>query len=126
MKLLKAMAVMVVVAGFATASSSFAQDGSSETVVTGQNICLGCSLKKEQGAGAQCSIYGHKHSLRVTSAIVSGKEAPKMKGWVLHYLETKKSEDAIKKHHGQSLTIVGRVYADERVLEVLSLKSDKE
>lgn len=93
-----------------------------EVTVKGQNICLGCMLKKEKDAGAQCSIYGHKHVLRVANATAAGKNLTAMNGWVLHYLETQASEDLIKKHHGESLTIVGKVYPDERVLEVASAK----
>lgn len=139
MSVSKIMAAMVAVVGLAAVGLVFAQGSSSkaegdvalpaekgiEAVVTGENICLGCALKKEKGAGAQCSIYGHKHALRVTSATVGGKDMPDMKGWVLHYLETQKSEDLIKQHHGESLTIIGKVYPNERVLEVTSSKSEQ-
>ena len=90
--------------------------------LTGQNFCLGCALKKKFGAGAQCSLFGHKHSLRVTKAIANGKELPSMQGWVLHYLETQKSKDLIHKHHGENLSITGTIYPTERVLEVTSFK----
>ena len=94
--------------------------------VTGQNFCLGCSLKKEHGAGAQCSIYGHKHALRVTKAVAGNKELPEMRGWVLHYLGTEKSQDLINKGHGENLTVIGKVYPNERVLEVTSYKKAAE
>ncbi len=90
--------------------------------VTGQNFCLGCALKKEFGAGAQCSIFGHKHSLRVIKATANGKELPDMQGWVLHYLQTQKSQDLIHKHHGENLSVTGTIYPAERVLEVTSFK----
>ena len=91
-----------------------------EATVTGSNTCLGCSLKTDFCAGAQCSIYGHKHSLRVTKAVAGGREVPEMNGWVLHYLETDMSQDLINKHHGENLTVTGRVYPNERVLEAVS------
>lgn len=94
-----------------------------EVTVTGQNICLGCSLKTEKGAGAQCSVYGHKHALRVDSASAGERDLPAMAGWVLHYLETAKSEELINGHHDEGLTIVGTVYPNERVLEVVSVES---
>ncbi|KKK66611.1 hypothetical protein LCGC14_2962350, partial [marine sediment metagenome] len=90
--------------------------------VAGVNFCLGCALKKEQGAGAQCSRFGHKHSLRVTQVTVDGKERADMQGWVLHYLETDKSQDLIHKHHGARLTVIGKIYSRERVLEVISFE----
>ena len=95
-----------------------------EVTVTGKNICLGCTLKKEKGAKAQCSVYGHKHVLKVTKAVAGGQEMPAMRGWVLHYLETKASEDLIHKHHGATLTVSGKVYTAERVFEVKSVVSE--
>ncbi len=130
-----AAAACLAVAGMLLAQGSGAKDlppsegtadlaagKSIEVTVKGENICLGCALKKEKGAGAQCSIYGHKHVLRVSSATAAGEELTAMNGWVLHYLETQTSEDLIKNHHGESLTIIGKVYPNERVLEVASAK----
>jgi thioredoxin-related protein len=97
-----------------------------EATVTGSNFCLGCSLKKELGAGAQCSIYGHTHALRVTKALAGGKELSEMKGWVLHYLATDKSQDLINKHDGENLIVTGKVYPNERVLEVMSYEKAAE
>jgi thiol-disulfide isomerase/thioredoxin len=91
-----------------------------EATVTGRNFCLGCTLKKECGAAAQCSLYGHTHSLRVTQAVADGKELPEMKGWVLHYLATDKSQDLLHKIHDGTWTVTGKVYPHERVLEVIS------
>lgn len=89
-----------------------------EATVVGENFCLGCSLKKEKGAAAQCSIYGHRHALKVTTATAAGKNLPEMKGWVLHYLDTDNAQSFIKQHGGETLTLKGKVYIDERVLEV--------
>ncbi|MBI4881926.1 MAG: hypothetical protein HY812_20055 [Planctomycetes bacterium] len=89
-----------------------------DSTVTGENICLGCALQHQKGAAAQCSKYGHRHALKVTSASASGEEHPEMEGWVLHYLDTDNAQSVIKEHHGETLTVKGKVYADERVLEV--------
>jgi YHS domain-containing protein len=90
-----------------------------KATVEGVNFCLGCALKKQKGAGAQCSIFGHRHTLKLNKAVSEdGQELTKMRGWVLHYLETEKSRELIKTHHGQTLTIKGKVYPQERVLEV--------
>ncbi|HDZ22141.1 hypothetical protein LCGC14_0302150 [marine sediment metagenome] len=104
-----------------SAASWSAQDAF-EARVTGVNICLGCALKKEQGAGAQCSRFGHRHSLRVTEVIVGGEERTEMQGGILHYLETDKSQDLVHNRHGESLHVTGKVYPMERVLEVFSLE----
>jgi thiol-disulfide isomerase/thioredoxin len=94
--------------------------------VTGRNFCLGCALKKECGAGAQCSLYGHTHSLRVVKAVVGEKELPQMQGWVLHYLATEKSQDLLHKIHGGVWTVTGKIYPQERVLEVISYEEAPE
>ena len=89
--------------------------------VAGTNVCVGCSLKKEKGAGAQCKVYGHKHSLKVSRATdEDGNELSDMTGWLLFYLETDKSTELINGHHKEELVIEGMVYPDERVLEVIS------
>ena len=90
--------------------------------VEGNNFCLGCALKKREGAAAMCSVYGHRHSLRVARAIgKDGKELADLKGWVLHYLENEKSQELIKKHHGENVKLSGKIYPLERVFEVSSL-----
>lgn len=89
-----------------------------EATVTGENICLGCTLKKEEGAAAQCAKYGHRHALRVTGATAAGKDLPEMKGWILHYLETDKAQPFVKEHHAETLALKGKVYPAARVLEV--------
>lgn len=89
-----------------------------EAVVTGENICLGCSLKKKWDAAAQCSKYGHRHALKVTSASASGEDVPEMEGWVLHYLDTDDGQPYIKGHHEETLTLKGKLYSEVRVLEV--------
>ena len=97
---------------------SAAQAGVIEGVVTGENICLGCTLKSEKGAAAQCSKYGHEHVLRVTSVSSDATGLPNMKGWILTYLATEKAQPFIKEHDNETLTLQGKVYVDERVLEV--------
>lgn len=91
--------------------------------ITGTNYCLGCALKKEKGAAAQCSIYGHRHALKVERVVGTGDfGAPK--GTTLHYLENDKSKDLFKgtSFHGEWIKVVGRLHADERVIEVESVR----
>lgn len=107
------------------ADEESAQARAIKATITGKNICLGCALK-EEGAGAQCSVYGHRHALRVekvTGASAAGKgkdkaKIPEMKGWYLHYLDTDKAKSLIKEHDGETLTLKGVVYSHERVIEV--------
>ena len=90
-----------------------------KATVEGTNTCVGCALKSKLGAGAQCSTLGHRHAFRVSRVVdADGKELTEMKGWVLHYLDTDKSEELLTKHHGEKLTITGAIYPQARVLEV--------
>ena len=94
-----------------------------KATVEGTNFCSGCVLKKAKGAGAQCSIFGHKHALKVNKAVgENGKELPYMPGLVLYYLETEKSQELINTHHGEKITAKGKVYPQERILEVDSFE----
>ena len=98
-----------------------AASGAIKATVEGRNFCVGCALKSKQGAGAQCNALGHKHAFKVTRVVgADGKEMADMGGWVLHYLDTDKSQELLTKHHGEKLTIVGIIYPQERVLEVTS------
>lgn len=97
----------------------------SDATVEGENFCLGCSLKKDKGAAAQCSKYGHRHALKVAKATIDGKEHPEMTGWVLHYLETDSAQPVIKEHHQETVKLTGKVYADERTIEVAKLEDSK-
>ena len=90
----------------------------------GKNICLGCALKHEKGASAQCKIYGHRHTLKVEKAYDENEEELKyMAGWILHYLENDNSEEFITGHHNDELKIKGKVYTNARTLEVEEVKS---
>lgn len=112
-----------------------------EAVITGKVICVGCTLKKEKGANAQCSIYGHKSALKVEKVVFSGdwKPDPKYKGkWppsdlpnpdpaykgkILSFLPNDRSAELLKtKHHGKKVTIVGRIYPKANMLEVRFVK----
>ena len=93
-------------------------------MVEGTNICLGCTLKHEKGASAQCKIYGHRHTLKVEKAYdENGEKLMYMAGWILHYLENDNSEEYIMGHHNDELKIKGIVYKNERTLEVEEVES---
>ena len=131
---IKTLSLTIAVAVCCVTTVAYAEEGSAKTdgsaaapgvihaSVEGSNFCLGCALKKQKGAAAQCSVYGHRHSLRVARATgKDGKELADLKGWVLHYLENEKSQELINEHHGESVKLSGIIYPLERVLEVSSL-----
>ena len=106
-----------------------AHSGISASVVTatveGRNYCVGCSLKKE-GAAAQCRASGHKHAFKVTKAVgADGQELTGLKGWTLHYLDTEKGRELLQQHHGKTFTIQGKIYPQERIVEVESFAAPK-
>ncbi len=113
--------VLLLLAAAITATTASAGSGPQEVTVSGQNICLGCTLKSTAGAGAQCSIYGHRHSLKVESAKgADGKPIADLVGLTLHYLENDKSAALVKgeETHGKTIEIKGKLYRHEATLEV--------
>jgi hypothetical protein len=93
-----------------------------ELSLVGENYCLGCSLKKEQGAKAQCSVYGHRHALRVESAKgKDGQALPSLGGQSLHYLDNDQSKPLLQEEgfHKKRVEVKGRLFAAERTLEVV-------
>ncbi len=92
-----------------------------EVVVTGQVICLGCSLKKEKGAKAQCSIYGHTNALLIEKVIdIKGTHVEAAEGKIYQFLHNDQSDKLITDHSfsGKILVIVGKIYPEANILEV--------
>ena len=75
-------------------------------------VCLGCSLKKEQGAKAQCSIYGHKNALKTEDGRI----------WTL--LENDASKELINSHEyaGKEIEIAGKVFGNTQIIEIETFK----
>lgn len=75
-------------------------------------ICLGCTLKKEKAAKAQCSIYGHKNALRTEDGRI----------WTI--LENDVSAELINSHDyaGKKVEIKGKKYKGAQVIEIATLK----
>ncbi len=92
-----------------------------EVVVTGKVICLGCSLKKEKAALAQCSIYGHINALRIEKIIdAQGKSIEEAKGKIYQFLHNDQSDKLITDHGfaGKTMVVVGKIYPEANILEV--------
>jgi hypothetical protein len=91
-----------------------AQDAAKAKTVKmkGTLACLGCDLKKAYGAGAQCSVYGHKHALKTAN------------GKYYTFLENQKSEPLIKGEqlHGKSIQVTGSLFPRSQVIEVTDYK----
>lgn len=112
--------------GTSLSSPTPAAMASQDVTIVGENYCLGCSLKKEQGAAAQCSIYGYRHALKVESASgADGKPIEALVGDSLHYLDNDKSAGLIKGEelHEKRVEVKGKLFGPERTLEVAEATS---
>jgi hypothetical protein len=113
--------IVVTMIAMAFVTNSMFAEPLKEVTLIGENYCVGCSLKKAEGAAAQCSIYGHKHALKVEKAVDSkGKEVSELKGATLHYLENDSSVELFKgeEYHGKNVIVKGNVHLEERVVDV--------
>ena len=101
--------------GEISAQMAAAEEGAVKHVdVEGQLVCLGCSLKKAEGANAECSTFGHKHALKTAD------------GAYLSLLENKFSADLVKgeKYHNKNVSIHGVYHANANVLDVETFSVD--
>lgn len=95
-------------------SIGFAQEETKEKYETiqGKAVCFGCTLKKEKGAKAQCSIYGHTNAIRTKD------------GKIWSILENDKSTELINNHGyaGKDIEIKGKKIKEAQTIEVESFK----
>lgn len=119
------LTLAIMLGGLRAASAAESIPQGQPVTVTGVNYCFGCDLKKAHQAHAQCDLFGHKHSLRVISMKDgSGKAITGHNDKALHYLPNQKSDLLWSgdEYHGKKVTIRGRLYSDDRVLEVESFE----
>lgn len=104
------------------------QLGHDEVVITGKVICLGCHLKKEKQAKAQCSIYGHTNAIFIEKIYdAKGKSIDELKGKIFQFLHNEKSDGLIKNHSysGKVIILVGKIYPEANILEVNFFKQNE-
>jgi len=79
-------------------------------------ICLGCALKKGQGAKAQCSLYGHVNAIRSEDGRI----------WTI--LENDVSTELINSHEyaGKQIEITGKKFSGTQVIEIETFKITEE
>lgn len=80
----------------------------------GKLVCMACTLKKAEGARAECRNFGHTHALQTED------------GNLISFLENRYSEDLFKgeKYSGKNIWIHGIYYAEANRLDVESYKID--
>ena len=92
----------------------FAQEKAKDEyeIIKGKVVCQGCTLKKEKGAKAQCSIYGHINAIKTKDGKI----------WTI--LENDKSTELINNHDyaGKDIEIKGKKFAEAQIIEVDTFK----
>jgi len=80
----------------------------------GKLVCLGCTLKSEEGARSECKTYGHTHALKTED------------GKFITFIENKYSKGLFKgeKYNNKDVWAHGTYYANANQLDVDSYKID--
>ncbi len=77
---------------------------------------------RDSGTGEPAKGQQH-NALRVSRVLdENGKEMAGMEGWILFYLETDKSRPLITGHRSQWISVMGRLFSRERIIDVDSYK----
>ncbi|MBI5248747.1 MAG: hypothetical protein HY912_04565 [Desulfomonile tiedjei] len=106
---------------FLATSLSFAggwdkQKGLDKVTLTGTLVCIGCSLKKLDGANAQCDLYAHH---------ARGFQAGDGTLWSIG--ENEKGHDIVRGHtilEKKNATITGWMYPLAHYIEIDTIKVD--
>lgn len=82
--------------------------------IKGTLVCLGCSLKKAEGANAACSVFGHTHALKTED------------GKYVSFLQNKFSKDLLngEKYHNKTVEVHGVYFASANLLDVENFTAD--
>jgi hypothetical protein len=80
----------------------------------GTVVCLGCSLKKGEGARAECGEYGHTHALKTAD------------GHYVSFLPNKYAADLMagEKFHNKEAKVHGVMFANANQLDVETYEVD--
>ena len=95
-------------------AKSAAQAAKEQVNLEGTIVCLGCSLKKSEGARAQCDVYGHTHALLTTD------------GKYISFLPNKYSATLIegKEFHSKKAMIHGIYFPAANLIDVETYEVD--
>ncbi len=106
-KLMIVFGLMVGLTLLTTSSvASFADEET--TSIKGKIVCIGCTLKKTEGANAACKVYGHKHGL-ITE-----------EGELYSFLENENSDEVITtdKYAMKDVEVTGRVFDNAHIIDI--------
>lgn len=116
---MKRIAAVIFTLIFATAPIAFAggwdnTKGMDKLKLKGQLVCVGCSLKKMNGADAQCSLFAH-HAVGFKSG----------DGTLWSIVDNEKGHDVIRAHTlvgKKNATISGWIYPSAHFVEIDSIE----
>lgn len=98
-------------AGAALAGGWDAKKGMDKVTIKGELVCIGCSLKKLDGANAQCNLYSH-HEIGVRTG----------DGLLWSIVDNEKGHDITRAHRllekGVKATITGWLYPIAHFIEI--------
>lgn len=116
-KLLVILAVFFLSVSHALAGGWDAKKGMDKVTLSGKLVCVGCSLKKMNGANAQCSLYAH-HAIGFKTG----------DGLLWSIVDNEKGHDVIRGHRllekGVNATITGWIYPVAHFIEIDSITVD--
>jgi hypothetical protein len=101
-------------ATLASAGGWNADKGLDKVTLKGQLVCVGCSLKKLDGANAQCNLFAH-HAIGFKTA----------DGLLWSFVDNAKGHDVIRAHKlvekGKNATVTGWIYPAAHFIEIDSV-----
>jgi len=111
-----ALLVFVVGSTMAWAGGWDAKKGLDKVTVTGELLCIGCSLKKLDGANAQCDLYAH-HAIGFKT----------LDGALWSIVENAKGHDIVRSHtllENKKATVTGWLYPIAHYIEIDTITVD--
>lgn len=115
-KVMLSLMIVVITASTALAGGWDAEKGLNQTTLTGELVCIGCSLKKLDGANAQCDLYAH-HAIGFKAG----------DGTLWSIVDNAKGHDVIRSHtllEHKKATITGWIYPLAHYIEIDEINVD--
>lgn len=108
------LCLMLLIAAVAIQAGETTKGKAAHETFDGTLVCLGCDLKKAEGARAACSAFGHKHALKTAD------------GKYINLLENQYSKDLLagEKYHNKKVSIHGIYFANANQLDVETFTVD--
>ena len=110
-----ALGVLLLTATVGAAGGWDADKGLDKVTLRGELVCIGCSLKKLDGANAQCNLYAH-HAVGFRT----------LDGLLWSIVDNEQGHDVIRAHRllekGVKASITGYIYPVAHFIEIDTIK----